>query len=117
MFSRTRDGRHLGAHVTAGVINYRKIYSRTGLATGSSQAVTWNNPPEQTSLSYWAYAHPPVGSGQHGTTHGQVEITSIKHSYTRDNYNGDKQSVTITVKNTGIEVTGYDVYQSWVTAA
>lgn len=71
--------------MTAGHVSIRKIYSRDGLAPGSSE-----------------------------TTSGKVTITKVEHSYTRDNYNQDSWKSWITVKNTGDDVTGYDVWQSWV---
>ena len=35
--------------------------------------------------------------------------------YDRDNDNGDRHSVDITVKNVGATVTGYDVWMTWLT--
>jgi hypothetical protein len=100
--------------MTAGHVSIRKIYSRNGLAPGASQAVGWKKPPQGTVVTYWAVARPPSASGPHGTTSGRVTITKVEHTYTRDNYNSDSWQSTITVKNTGDEVTGYDVWQSWV---
>ena len=100
--------------MTAGHVSIRKIYSRDGLASGASEARSWNKPPENTVVTYWAVARPPAASGQHGTTSGKVTITKVEHTYTRDNYNQDSWKSFITVKNTGDEVTGYDVWQSWV---
>ena len=98
-------------------IQQEKIYSRTGLAAGSSQTVTWKNPPQETPLSFWAAANPPGAVGPHGTSHGAVEITDVVHHYDRDNYNGDRHSVAITVKNVGATVTGYDVWMTWLTTS
>jgi hypothetical protein len=101
----------------ANEIQQEKIYSKTGLAAGASQTITWKNPPQQTPLSFWAAANPPTAAGPHGTSHGAVEITAVVHHYDRDNYNGDRHSVDITVKNVGATVTGYDVWMTWLTAS
>jgi hypothetical protein len=103
--------------MTAGHVSIRKIYTRNGLAPGASQSVGWKKPPENTVVTYWAVAKPPAASGSHGTSSGTVTITKVEHTYTRDNYNGDTWRSNITVKNTGDEVTGYDVWQSWVDLA
>ena len=100
--------------MTAGHVSIRKIYSRDGLAPGASELRTWNKPPENTVVSYWAVARPPSASGPHGSKSGTVTITKVEHTYTRDNDDGDTWRSSITVKNTGDDVTGYDVWQSWV---
>jgi hypothetical protein len=100
--------------MTAGHVSIRKIYSRDGLAPGDSETRSWNKPPRHTVVTYWAEARPPAASGPHGTSSGKVAITRVEHTYTKDNYNGDKWKSYITVKNTGSGVTGYDVWQSWV---
>ena len=86
-------------------------------AAGTSQTVTWKNPPQETPLSFWAAANPPGAPGPHGTSHGAVEITGVVHHYDRDNYNGDRHSVDIAVKNVGATVTGYDVWMTWLTTS
>ena len=101
----------------ANVIQQQKIYSKTGLTAGSSQTIAWKNPPQETPLSFWAAANPPAAAGPHGTSHGAVEITAVAHHYDRDNYNGDRHSVEITVKNVGATVTGYDVWMTWLTTS
>lgn len=103
--------------MTVGHVSSRLIYSRDGLAPGASESRNWNKPPEGTTVAYWANARPPRASGAHGSTRGSIEITNISHTYVRDNYNGDTWVSTITVKNIGDQVTGYDVYQSWVDLA
>jgi len=100
--------------MTAGHVSIRKIYSRDDLAPGASEARSWKKPPKNTVVTYWAVARPPAPVGQHGTTSGRVAITKIEHTYTRDNFNEEDWKSTITVKNTGDEVTGYDMWQSWV---
>jgi hypothetical protein len=103
--------------MTAGHVSIRKIYTRTGLAPNASETRTWNKPPENTVLTYWAVARPPAASGEHGRKAGTVTITQVAHTYVRDNDDGDSWESVITVKNVGDQTTGYDVWQSWVDLA
>jgi hypothetical protein len=100
--------------MATGTVNFRKIYTRTGLGPGESETRTWNKPPENTVLTYFAYAKPPAASGEHGTKRGTVAITRVEHDYLRDNHDGDDWEARITVRNTGDQTTGYDVWQSWI---
>lgn len=88
------------------------IKSVDSLDAGKTYKFTWNNPPG-TIISYTATADPPTPSGPHGTTHGQVEVTRVLRTYTKDNYNSNSSSATIYIKNTGEGPTGFHLRQNW----
>jgi hypothetical protein len=98
-----------------GTIHSAKIGTRKSVAAGATKTVRWNNPPWATVLSYWAVPIPPTASGSHGTSSGRVEVTRVRVTHERDNYNGDKQYVQIDVHNSGGSDTEFDLYQSWIT--
>lgn len=95
-------------------INKSKIFTIASIAPGATHSTNWKNPPWDTVLGYFAYPVPPTASGPHGTSTGVVEITSISCTHVRDNYNGDRQYVTISVKNLGDHPTAADVWESWI---
>ena len=95
-------------------INQQKILSVASLGAGATTTFTWNNYPQQTTLSYCAIPVPPSAQGPHGTSTGQVQITRVEITYVRDNYNGDKRHVEVDVKNTGSHATGVDLWESWI---
>jgi hypothetical protein len=95
-------------------INMKKIAGLASLAAGSTHEFQWNNPPWGTVLGYFAYPDPPAASGEHGTSSGTVQITKVECTWLRDNFNGDKKHVNISVKNTGAQATGVDLYESWI---
>ena len=51
---------------------------------------------------------------RHGTSSGRVAITRVEHTSAKDNDNEDTWKSVIAAKNTGDDVAGYDVWQSWV---
>ena len=54
-------------------------------------------------------------SGQHGVTHGTVEMGKVTTHNTEDNYNAHEPSyVAFDVTNTGDEATGVDIFQTWL---
>jgi len=95
-------------------INKQKI-STHDVGAGATKVVTWNNYPDATVVGYTALPIPKPASGQHGTSSGTVEITRVVFTYHRDNYNGDRRSVDVHVKNTGSSETGFDLWESWIT--
>jgi hypothetical protein len=95
-------------------IQMAKIYSVANVNPGETHRTNWNNPPWSTALAFFAYPVPAAAHGPHGTSSGEVEITGVSCHWLRDNYNGDKQYVTIAVKNTGASATAFHVYQSWI---
>ena len=97
-------------------IHKSKIGTIDNLAGGTTKYYQWNNYPEETPLGYTAIPKPPTASGEHGTSQGTVEITSIVVTYLRDNHNGDKRNVKIYVKNHGTTQTDVDIWQSWITS-
>jgi hypothetical protein len=97
-------------------IHSQKIGDIETLAAGATYHFQWNNPPWDTTLSYFAYPVPAHASGPHGTASGTVEITKITCTWIRDNYNSDSKRVNIDIKNTGSSATGFSLYQSWITS-
>jgi hypothetical protein len=95
-------------------INKQKIGTVASVAAGGTHIFQWNNPPWDTVLGYFAYPIPPHVSGPHGAANATVEITSVECTYIRDNYNGDKKFVTISVRNTSSVVVGFDLWESWI---
>jgi hypothetical protein len=95
-------------------INRQKIGTVSSLAAGATSVFQWNNPPWDTVLGYFAYPITPPVSGPHGAANGTVEITSVECTHLRDNYNGDKKYVRISVKNTGTATIGFDLWESWI---
>ena len=96
-------------------IHSAKIGPRRSVEAGATKKCTWNNPPWSTVLSYWAVPVPPTASGPHGTSTGSVEVSRVRVTHKRDNYNGDKQYVEVYVRNSGTAATQFDLYQSWIT--
>ena len=95
-------------------INRAQVGNRKEVAGGATKTFQWNNPPGGV-VSYWVECDPPTPSGPHGTESGEVGITSIRHTYVKDNYNSNSEHVEIDVKNYGSSTTGFIVIQTWVT--
>jgi hypothetical protein len=95
-------------------IHFQKIGRRWTVAAGATNTSKWNNPPWETVLGYTAIPIPPGAVGQHGSSLGCVEVTSVKVTHRRDNDDGDKQFVEISVKNHSGQTIEYDIYQSWI---
>ena len=94
-------------------IQKRKIATRNGIAPGGTRTVNWNYTPD-TVLGYFAYPLTTPASGEHGTSIGSVEITNVRCTWEIHNDKDDKKFVSITVKNVGSDVVGFDLYQSWI---
>jgi len=94
-------------------INSAKIATRT-VAAGATKTVRWNNPPWRTVLGYTAIPVPPAAVGQHGSSHGRVEVTSVRVTHERDNDDGDRFYVQVVVKNHSDQQIQFDLYQSWI---
>ena len=95
-------------------INKQKIVTVASLAGGATHSFEWKNPPWDTMLGYFAYPVPPPVKGPHGAAYASVEITKIECTYVRDNFNGDRKYVTISVQNTGTVTIGFEVWESWI---
>ena len=95
-------------------INRAQIGGLQSIAANGTETYRWNNPPSGL-VSYFVMASPPSASGPHGTSGTEVSITSVRHNYVKDNYNGDKEWVEIDVKNHANKVGGYTLWQTWVT--
>lgn len=95
-------------------VNMAKIGSRKTVASGASRTSKWNNPPWAKVIGYSAVPIPPGAVGQHGSSLGCIEITSVKVTHRRDNDDGDKQFVEITVRNHSGQEIEYDIYQTWI---
>lgn len=95
-------------------INSAKIGSRKSVAAGATKTVKWNNPPWQTVLGYTAIPIPPGAVGQHGSSLGRVEVTSVRVTHQRDNDDGDRFYVQVDVKNHSGQEIEFDLYQSWI---
>lgn len=95
-------------------IHRSKIFTIESLAPGAKTRFQWNNPPAGV-VAYMAIANPKTPVGQHGVTHGTVEMGPITSHRTKDNFNEHEPSfVAFDVRNTGSEATGVDIYQTWV---
>ena len=95
-------------------IHCAKIGSRKSVGAGATKTVKWNNPPGQTVLGYTAIPIPPPASGEHGTSHGCVEVTGVRLTHHRDNHDGDRRFVQVAVKNHSEQEIEFDLYQSWI---
>ena len=95
-------------------IHFAKIGSTKTVASGATRTSKWNNPPWRTVLGYTAIPIPPAAQGQHGSSLGCVEITSVRVTHRRDNDDGDNQFVEISVRNHSGQEIQYDLYQSWI---
>ncbi len=95
-------------------INRAQIGTKKTVASGATKTFGWNNPPSGV-VSYTAWCDPPTPSGPHGTSSGEVGITSIRHTYVKDNYNSNSEHVEIDVKNYGSSSTAFIIIQTWVT--
>lgn len=95
-------------------INRAQIGQRKEIAANGTSLFKWNNPPSGV-VSYFATASPDTPSGPHGTNSDLIGIVSVRHMWTKDNYNGEKKQVQVEVKNYGNEPAGYVMWQTWVT--
>ena len=95
-------------------IGTRKVHTHESIAPGHTVHSTWNNPPWNTVLGYFAYPVPVTPSGEHGSHSGTVEVTRVTCHHLKKNDGPDDKHVTIYVKNCGDEMTGAEVWQSWI---
>jgi hypothetical protein len=91
-----------------------QVGPRREVAAGATKTFQWNNPPGGV-ITYSVRCDPPTPSGPHGTASGEVGITSIRHTYVKDNYNSNSAHYEIDVKNYGTSTTGFIIIQTWVT--
>lgn len=95
-------------------IHRAKIFTIESLAAGAKTRFQWNNPPAGV-IAYFVMPNPPTPSGQHGVTHGTVQMGPITTHRTKDNFNAHEPSfVAFEVTNTGHEATGVNIFQTWV---
>jgi hypothetical protein len=95
-------------------IHHTQIGERREIAANGTFTFRWNNPPSGL-VSYFALAAPAPAVGPHGTSSCEVGITSVRHTYTKDNYNSDSEHVEIDVKNYGDAKAGFTMWQTWLT--
>ena len=95
-------------------INRAQVGQRKEIAPNGTSVFKWNNPPGAV-VSYFATASPDAPSGPHGTSSNLIGIVSVRHLWTRDNYNSDTKQVQVEVKNYGDEPAGYVMWQTWLT--
>jgi hypothetical protein len=95
-------------------IQRAKIHTIESLAAGSKYHFKWNNPPAGV-IAYYIVPNPPTPSGQHGVTHGTVEMGKVTTHRTKDNFNEHEARYSaFDIVNTGDEATGVDIYQTWL---
>lgn len=95
-------------------IHRAKIHTIDSLAPGATYRFQWNNPPAGV-IAYFVFPNPKTPVGQHGVTHGTVEMGKVTTHRTEDNYNEHEPSyAAFDIVNTGASATGVDIYQTWV---
>ncbi len=95
-------------------IHRAKIHTIESLAPGAKTRFKWKNPPAGV-IAYFIFPNPKTPSGQHGVTHGTVEMGKVTTHNTEDNFNEHEPSyVAFDVTNTGDEATGVDIFQTWL---
>ena len=95
-------------------IHRKKIHSIESLAPGKKHRFQWNNPPAGV-IAYYVVPNPATPSGQHGVTHGTVEMGKVTTHRTKDNFNEAQPSfAAFDIVNKGDAATGVDIFQTWV---
>jgi hypothetical protein len=95
-------------------VHRTKIHTIESLAAGAKYRFQWNNPPAGV-IAYFVVPNPKTPSGQHGVTHGTVEMGKVTTHRTKDNFNEHEASYSaFDIVNTGDEATGVDIYQTWL---
>ena len=92
----------------------RKIASFAVIAPGAALTFRWENPPWDTVVTYSAYPilRPSTRPGE--VAHGVVEIVRTRLCVERDEKGGASHYALIDVRNSGTDVCGFDLYQSWL---
>ena len=95
-------------------IHRSKVHTIESLAAGATYRFQWNNPPAGV-IAYFIVPNPKAPSGQHGVSHGTVEMGRVTTHRTKDNFNEHEPSfAAFNIVNKGDEATGVDIYQTWV---